>query len=408
MKFLHLSDLHLGRQIADFSMLEDQKFILQEILSIVDTRCPDAVLIAGDLYDKAVPSTDAVTLLDWFITELSEREIPLLIISGNHDSPERLDFGSGIFEKKQIYFAGKFTGTPKIVSLCAKNDPSDQADFYLLPFIRPGNVRMFYPEEEIRSYDDAMRCVMRATPMSKDRPQVLIAHQFVTAGGQSPERSDSEVLSLGGTDNVDVSNFMPFQYVALGHIHRPQRLTRESVRYAGSPLKYSFSEANDHKSVVFVTLRGMEEPEVELIPLHPLHDMRRIQGPLEALLKEETVKAADPEDYLHITLTDTVPVSDPLFRLRQVYPNIMRLEYAVQMQSDTSIEEEKVERKTPPQLFADFYRQMVGKEINEEDRKLILSLMDEIWSGENSTEPNSQDLAGDIKTKDGGMEDETL
>ncbi len=404
MKFLHIADLHLGKQVADFSMLEDQRFILREILSMIDFRHPDAVVVAGDLYDKPVPPADAVTLLDWFITELSEREIPLLIISGNHDSPERLEFGSGIFEQKGIYFAGRFQGAPKKVTLSAKEDPSDQADFYLLPFIRPANVRPFYPDEEIKSYDDAMRCVIRSLSLSEEYPSVLIAHQFVTAGGVSPERSDSEILSLGGTDNVDVSNFLPFQYVALGHIHRPQRLTRESVRYAGSPLKYSFSEAAYAKSAVFVTLRGMEEPEIELLPLTPLHDMRRIKGPLENLIREETVRAADPEDYLHVTLTDTEPVSDPMFRLRQVYPNIMRLEYEGNSSENIdSPEEEEVEHKTPPQLFADFYRQMMGKDLSEEDKALVLSLMDEVWAGERAQA--AQDAQADAE-ENGKGEDE--
>ena len=322
MKFLHISDLHLGKQLAEYSLLDDQRYILRQILDIAAERQPDAVIVAGDLYDKPVPPAEAVTVLDWFITSLTEMQIPLLMISGNHDSPERLDFGSGLFEEKGVYLVGQFNGAPKKVTL---GEPGDQADFYLLPFIRPGNVRPFFPDEEIKSYDDAMRCIMENLTLSKDVPSVLVAHQFVTAGGVSPERSESEIISLGGTDNVDVSNFIAFQYVALGHIHRPQRLTRDSVRYAGSPLKYSFSEAEYDKSVVLVTLNGMEEPTIELIPLEPVRDLRRIRGPLEKLLSDEVVSASNREDYLHVTLTDTEPVADPLYRLRQVYPNIMRL-----------------------------------------------------------------------------------
>lgn len=397
MKFLHISDLHLGKQLAEYSLLEDQRYILEQILGIVDDKQPDAVIVAGDLYDKPVPPAEAVTVLDWFITELTGRGTSLLMISGNHDSPERLDFGSGIFEQKGVYLVGQFNGLPKKVTL---GQPGDQADFYLLPFIRPGNVRAYYPDENIRSYEDAMRCVMKHVTLSEDVPSVLVAHQFVTAGGISPERSDSEIISLGGTDNVDVSNFISFQYVALGHIHRPQRLTRDSVRYAGSPLKYSFSEAEYDKSVVLVTLNGMEEPSVELIPLVPKRDLRRIRGPLEKLLSDEVVEASNREGYLHVTLTDSEPVADPLYRLRQVYPNIMRLSFASAMEEE-EVEIagcEEVERRTPPQLFAEFYSQMQGEQLSEEDGKLVLRLMEKIWGRQ------ADDMMDDAE---GGVEDET-
>lgn len=401
MKFIHISDLHLGKQLAEYSLLEDQRYILRQILDIVADRQPDAVVVTGDLYDKPVPPAEAVTVLDWFITSLTEMGVALLMISGNHDSPERLDFGSGLFEEKGVYLVGQFNGVPKKVTL---GKPDDQADFYLLPFIRPGNVRPFYPDEEIKSYDDAMRCVMKNLTLSKEIPSVLVAHQFVTAGGVSPERSESEVISLGGTDNVDVSNFISFQYVALGHIHRPQRLTRDSVRYAGSPLKYSFSEAEYDKSVVMVTLNGMEEPSIELIPLVPMRDLRRIRGPLDKLLSDEVAAASNREDYLHVTLTDTEPVADPLYRLRQVYPNIMRLSFS------SSLEEEEVEiaaceeveHRTPPQLFAEFYNQMQGEPLSEEDGKLVLRLMEKVWG---QLEQPAQD--GSQKSGEGGLEDET-
>ena len=401
MKFIHISDLHLGKQLAEYSLLEDQRYILRQILDIVADRQPDAVVVAGDLYDKPVPPAEAVTVLDWFITSLTGMGVALLMISGNHDSPERLDFGSGLFEEKGVYLVGQFNGVPKKVTL---GKPDDQADFYLLPFIRPGNVRPFYPDEEIKSYDDAMRCVMKNLTLSKEIPSVLVAHQFVTAGGVSPERSESEVISLGGTDNVDVSNFISFQYVALGHIHRPQRLTRDSVRYAGSPLKYSFSEAEYDKSVVMVTLNGMEEPSIELIPLVPMRDLRRIRGPLDKLLSDEVAAASNREDYLHVTLTDTEPVADPLYRLRQVYPNIMRLSFS------SSLEEEEVEiaaceeveHRTPPQLFAEFYNQMQGEPLSEEDGKLVLRLMEKVWGHlEQPAQDDSQ------KIGEGGSEDET-
>ncbi len=381
MRFLHISDLHLGKQVADFSLLEDQRYILRQVLDIAVERGVQAVVLAGDLYDKAVPPTDAVTVLDRFMTALSERGIPLLMISGNHDSPERLDFGSSLLSARGVYLAGAFEGKPRRVTI---GEGEDAANFYLLPFIRPGNVRAFYPEEDIHGYDDAMRCVIRHTELSEERPNVLVAHQFVTAGGISPERSDSEVLSLGGTDNVDVSNFLSFTYVALGHIHRPQRLTRDSVRYAGSPLKYSFSEAAHQKSAVLVTLSGRSEPEIELIPLSPLHDMREIKGPMEALLSDTVVHSADPEDYLHVTLTDSEPVPDALHRLRQVYPNIMRLDFSAHEQAEEQgdLTAGEVERKSPAELFDDFYSLMQGEAPDDEEKALIRRVMAEIWDGE--------------------------
>jgi exonuclease SbcD len=259
----------------------------------------------------------------------------------------------------------------------------DAADFYLLPFIRPGDVRACFPEEELRSYDEAMRCVIRHMTLSPDRPSVLVAHQFVTAGGIDPERSDSEVLSLGGTDNVDVSDFLAFTYVALGHIHRPQRLTRDSVRYAGSPLKYSFSEANHQKSVTLVTLHGKSEPEITLLPLTPLHDLREIRGPIDTLLRDEVVNAADHEDYLHITLTDTEPVADPLHRLRQVYPNICRLDFAAHAAEEepADLTASDLKQKTPLELFDDFYTLMQGEPPADAERSTVREIMAEIWSG---------------------------
>ena len=402
MKFLHISDLHLGKQLAEYSLLDDQRYILRQILDIAAAIRISIVIVAGDLYDKPVPPAEAVTVLDWFITSLTEMQIPLLMIGGNHDSPERLDFGSGLFEEKGVYLVGQFNGAPKKVTL---GKPGDQADFYLLPFIRPGNVRPFFPDEEIKSYDDAMRCIMENLTLSKDVPSVLVAHQFVTAGGVSPERSESEIISLGGTDNVDVSNFIAFQYVALGHIHRPQRLTRDSVRYAGSPLKYSFSEAEYDKSVVQVTLNGMEEPTIELIPLEPVRDLRRIRGPLEKLLSDEVVSASNREDYLHVTLTDTEPVADPLYRLRQVYPNIMRLAFASSMEEEqvTVSASEEVERRTPPQLFAEFYSQMQGEPLSEEDGKLVLRLMEKIWGNISDRSETTEEQTGG----EGGSKDET-
>lgn len=379
MKFIHISDLHLGKTMFDYPLLSDQKALLDQIVEYAEQYGVDAVVVAGDLYDKPVPPAEAVTVLDGFMTRLSQMGIPLLMVSGNHDSPERLDFGGALLAGRGVYLAGQFTGLPRKVTL---GKGEDLADFYLLPFIRPGNVRAFYPGEELRSYDDAVRFVMGKTALSGDRPSVLVAHQFVTAGGSAPDAGGSELLSIGGTDNVDVSNFLPFQYVALGHIHRPQRLTRDSVRYAGSLMKYSFSESHDQKSAVLVILRGMEEPDIALLPLTAPHDLRQVQGPLEALLSPEVVAAGNPEDYLHVTLTDREPVADPMQRLRQVYPNIMRLDFASALSEEPEegeLSAGDVAARSPEELFAGFYEQMQGEKLTPQEAMLVRMTMDDVW-----------------------------
>ena len=378
MKFIHIADLHLGKSMFDYPLLQDQKAVLEQVIGYAAQYEVDAVVAAGDLYDKPVPPAEAVTVLDGFMTRLSEMGIPLLMVSGNHDSPERLDFGSALLSGRGVYLAGAFNGLPRKVTL---GKEGDEADFYLLPFVRPGNVRACYPEEEIRSYDDAVRLVMRQLELSKDRPSVLVAHQFVTAGGSAPDAGGSELLSIGGTDNVDVSNFLPFQYVALGHIHRPQRLTRDSVRYAGSLMKYSFSESRDQKSAVLVTLRGMEEPDIALLPLQSPHDLREVRGPLEKLLSPEVAAAGNPEDYLHVTLTDSEPVADPMQRLRQVYPNVMRLDFAALApeSEEGELSAEEAALRSPEELFNSFSEQMQGVKLSPEEAMLVRLTMDEIW-----------------------------
>lgn len=378
MKFIHIADLHLGKSMFDYPLLDDQKAVLEQVLGYVRQYGADAVVAAGDLYDKPVPPAGAVTVLDGFMTALSEMGVPLLMVSGNHDSPERLDFGAALLAGKGVYLAGAFTGAPRKVTLGAAGD---EADFYLLPFIRPGDVRRFYPDGEVRSYDDAVRLVLRRVELSNTRPSVLVAHQFVTAGGSAPDAGGSELLSIGGTDNVDVSNFLPFQYTALGHIHRPQRLTRDAVRYAGSLMKYSFGESHDQKSAVLVTLRGMEEPDIALLPLSAPHDLRELRGPLEALLAPENVAGGSPEDYLHITLTDAEPVADPMRRLREVYPNIMRLDFASagSYGPGEELSAEEAGSRSPEELFAGFYEQMQGQKLTPQEALAVRMAMDDVW-----------------------------
>lgn len=374
MKFIHIADLHLGKSMFDYPLLQDQKAVLEQVIGYAAQYEVDAVVAAGDLYDKPVPPAEAVTVLDGFMTRLSEMGIPLLMVSGNHDSPERLDFGSALLSGRGVYLAGAFNGLPRKVTL---GKEGDKADFYLLPFVRPGNVRACYPEEEIRSYDDAVRLVMRQLELAKDRPSVLVAHQFVTAGGSAPDAGGSELLSIGGTDNVDVSNFLPFQYVALGHIHRPQTVGGPTVRYAGSPLCYSLDECGAEKSVPLVTLDAAGAAGVELLPLKPRRAMRHLTGPLARLTDPAAV--CDADDYIWATLTDDAPIPDAMARLRSAYPNAMKLDYAPRSApAGAAPAAEAVRRRTFSELVVDFFRTAQSREPTQAELDALEQLREEV------------------------------
>ncbi len=375
MKLLHLSDLHLGKRVNEISMLEDQREILTKVLALCGERRPDVVLIAGDIYDRSVPSTEAVGLLDDFLTALCGRGIPCMIVSGNHDSPERLAFAGRILGQRGIFLAGGYGGTVRRVTL---EDEYGPADFWLLPFLRPADTRRFFPEREIASYDDAVRAALSAAEADPKRRNVLVAHQFVISGKIEPERSDSELPSVGGIDSVDVSAFDRFDYVALGHLHGPQRIGRDTVRYAGSPLKYSFSELRQKKSAVLVTLERKGQVSIELLPLVPRREMREIRGPLEDLVAPEVAAMADPEDYIRAILTDEEEPAGALERLRAVYPNLMRLEYdnrrtraagAFDAATGTEI-------RDPFSLFAEFYELQNNLPLDGERAQLVRSLFE--------------------------------
>lgn len=374
MKFIHIADLHLGKSMFDYPLLQDQKAVLEQVIGYAAQYEVDAVVAAGDLYDKPVPPAEAVTVLDGFMTRLSEMGIPLLMVSGNHDSPERLDFGSALLSGRGVYLAGAFNGLPRKVTL---GKEGDEADFYLLPFVRPGNVRACYPGEEIRSYDDAVRLVMRQLELAKDRPSVLVAHQFVTAGGSAPDAGGSELLSIGGTDNVDVSNFLPFQYVALGHIHRPQTVGGPTVRYAGSPLCYSLDECGAEKSVPLVTLDAAGAAGVELLPLKPRRAMRHLTGPLARLTDPAAV--CDADDYIWATLTDDAPIPDAMARLRSAYPNAMKLDYAPRSApAGAAPAAEAVRRRTFSELVVDFFRTAQSREPTQAELDALEQLREEV------------------------------
>ena len=361
MKMIHLSDLHIGKRVNEFSMLEDQEYILLEILRIVDEEKPDAVIIAGDVYDKSVPSAEAVRLLDDFLTFLAGRKLPVFMISGNHDSPERIAFGSRLMDRSGIYLSPVYDGqvTPRIL-----RDDEGEVAFYMLPFIKPAHVRAVWPEEEISSYTDAVRCAIDHMEIDPARRNVLIAHQYVTGA----ERSESEDAAVGGLDNVDAAVFEPFDYTALGHIHGPQQFCGGRIRYCGTPLKYSFSERNHTKSVTVVELNRKGTPEIRTVPLKPRRDMREIRGTYQELTLKANWQHTETEDYLHIILTDEEDVPDAMARLRTIYPNVMKLDYDnTRTRAEGKIAgAEAAERKSGMELFAEFYEKQNGQPMSQE------------------------------------------
>lgn len=382
MKLIHLSDLHLGKKVHEASMLEDQRYILQEILGIIDEEAPEAVLIAGDVYDKSVPSAEAVRLLDDFLVELSRRPLQTCLISGNHDSPERLSFGGRLMEKSGVHIAPVYDGTLTPLTL---TDAYGPVDIYLLPFLKPAHVRRFFPEREITSYTDAMAAVLEAAEVDTDRRNVLVTHQFVTAGSEQPDRSDSEELSVGGTDNVEACVFDAFDYAALGHIHGPQKVGRETVRYCGTPLKYSFSEAPHHKSVTVVELEEKGTVRVSTRPLTPMRDMVELRGTYNEIMLHSFYDGTSwPDDYVHITLTDEDDIPNAIGNLRTVYRNLLLLSYDnTRTRSSTVVQgAEEMERKTPLMLLEEFYEQQNGLPMNEEQQQFAQKMIEDIWEGQ--------------------------
>ena len=373
MKLVHLSDLHLGKRVNEFSMLEDQKHILWEILRIIGQEKPEGVIIAGDVYDKAVPPAEAVALLDEFLVRLAGMRTEVFIISGNHDSAERIAFGSRLIRESGVHLSPVFSGE---IEPCTLTDEYGEVQIRMLPFIKPADVRHAFPEEEIADYTDAVRTVIRHMNPDPSVRNVLVAHQFVTGAA----RSDSEDVSVGGMDNVDASVFEPFDYVALGHIHGPQRIGRETVRYCGTPLKYSFSERNHVKSVTVVTLGEKGRTEIRTVPLIPLHDMREIRGTYEELTLRKNWEGTATDDYLHVILTDENDVPDAMARLRVIYPNIMKVDYDNQRTRTASLTglAEETERKSEMELFEEFYAGQNGQPLSGEQRSFAEALLEKL------------------------------
>ena len=374
MKFLHLADLHLGKRVNGFSMLEDQAHILRQILAILDGEQPDGVLIAGDVYDKSVPSVEAVELLDGFLTELRTRGVPVLLISGNHDSPERLAFGGRVMDSCGIHISPVYDGALAPVTL---HDEFGPVHVWLLPFVKPAHVRRWFPDADIESYTDAVAEAVAHMDIDTATRNVLVTHQFVTGGA----RSGSEELSVGGTDNVDSGVFAPFDYVALGHLHGAQHIGRETIRYAGSPLKYSFSEARQHKSVTVVTLGEKGDVQVRTAALTPLRELREIRGSYDELTARSFYEHTTyRSDYLHLILTDEQDVFDAMSRLRTIYPYLMTLDYdnaRTRAAGGMSVPAE-TERRTPLELFEALYQRQNHQPMSEVQRAYIAQLMEQI------------------------------
>lgn len=378
MKIIHLSDLHLGKRVNEFSMLEDQEYILTKIINIIDEQKPQAVMIAGDVYDKSVPSAEAVELFDDFLVRLSRRNLKVFVISGNHDSAERIAFGGRLMDKSGIYMSPVFDGKVEPVTL---EDEFGTINFYMLPFVKPSHVRRFYPDDPIETYTDAIRVAVDHMNIETDKRNILITHQFVTGA----LRTESEEVSVGGADNVDAGVFEGFDYVALGHIHRAQKCGSEFVRYSGTPLKYSFSEASDSKTVTIVNLKAKGDTELSFIPLVPKRDLVEIKGSYNDLtLKDFYDGTSYAEDYMHITLTDEEDIPDVLTKLRVIYKNIMKLDYD-NLRTRHSAEingASDVKSKTPLEHFGEFYEMQNGQGMNDEQISFMADLIEEIWEGQ--------------------------
>lgn len=438
MKFIHLADLHIGKRVNAFPMLEDQRYILKQILTILREEQPDGgVILAGDIYDKAIPSAEAVELFDEFLTQLAALRLRVFIIAGNHDSPERIAFGNRLMDRSGIYLspvyddhvkritcpdsaasvtlsaanavdpnAGTRPVTSASVTLSAANAVDLNAgthsvesastsaaastcppvDVYLLPFLKPANVRRFYPEETIESYTDAIRVAIAHMDIDPTHRNLLVTHQFVTGAS----RSDSEDISVGGSDNIDASVFAPFDYVALGHLHGPQQMGEEGsplIRYAGTPLKYSFSEARHHKSVTVVEIGekkadGVVDVCIGTRELRPLHDMREIRGSYEELTLRANYEGTATDDYIHATLTDEIEIPDAARHLQVIYPNLMKLDYdnaRTRGQGSERLELEQLEEKSPLDLFSELFEKQNHKEMTEEQARYVQAQMEKIW-----------------------------
>lgn len=372
MKIMHLGDLHIGKSVNGFSMIEDQLYILSQIERIAQQNKVDALLISGDVYDKSLPSAEAVTVFDKFLTDMSRTVSYIFIISGNHDSAERLSFASGLMGKSNVFIARKFSGTVEKVTL---EDEHGALNVYMLPFIKPVDVRVVMDRDDIKTYNDAVRAAVEGiTPDSSER-NIIMAHQFIT----NAKTGGSENLTVGGLENVDGEIFEDFDYAALGHIHRPQKVT-DKIRYSGSILKYSASEAGSEKSVPIIDMGEKGNIRISFCPLVPLRDMVEIKGEYDTLMSSEYYKDINRDNYIVAKLTDKLPVPDAFAKLRSVYNNIMSISYTCQeaAAAETASEEPLSVSTDPVELVKQFYQEMYGDEMDGEREKIITDILEEI------------------------------
>ena len=375
MKLIHLSDLHLGKRVYEYSMLEDQEYILRQILNVIDQEKPDGVILAGDIYDKSIPPAEAVSLFDDFLVGLAKRKLAIFVISGNHDSAERIAFGSRIMEAGGVHLSPVYKGNVAPVTL---QDAYGPVNFYLLPFIKPVQVRKYNEDAEAGTYTEALKLVIDKMKVNTAERNVLVTHQFVTGA----VRSESEEISVGGSDNVDASVFADFDYVALGHIHSPQNCGSQKIRYCGTPLKYSFSEAKDTKSVTVVELAAKGKLTVRTVPLRPKRDLVELKGKYnELMLKSFYEGTTYQEDYVHITLTDKDDIPDAIGLLRTVYHNLMKLNYDnIRTRSNAVISADAaVETKSPYELFSDFYQLQNNRLMSDEQAAHMKELIENVF-----------------------------
>ena len=372
MRFLHLADLHIGKRVNGFSMIEDQKFVFEQVYNVIENEKIDGIIMAGDIYDKPVPSAEAVKLFDEMLTRLVSINLPIFVISGNHDSAERIGFGSDILSAAKVYMSRVYNGNLQKIEL---EDDYGKINVYLLPFIKPATVKNIYKEAEIKDYDDALEYVLSQEKLDETKRNVIVSHQFVTGA----MRSESEEVSVGGLDNVSVENYEAFDYVALGHIHRAQQMGRESARYAGTLLKYSFSEEKHNKSMTIVDLKEKGNIEIKEIPVKPLHDLKTIKGKFSKITSEEFYKELKKEDYYRAVLTDEDDILNAIGKLKSIYPNLMSMEYDNTRTRSYSVVDnvETGEAKSPLDYFEEFFEKQNGRKMSEKQRDYLLEILGE-------------------------------
>lgn len=377
MKILHLADLHLGKRVNEMSMIEDQKYILDQIITLIKEESVGIVLLCGDIYDKSIPTIEAIHLLDEFLDQLSKMAIKVLMISGNHDSIDRLSFGKSLFTRSNLYIASQFEN--EIEKITVKEN-GITVNFYMLPFVKSAYISHIF-QLQTDSYEECFRYLIEHTKIDEEETNILLSHQFVTANKKNPELSDSETSSLGGIDNIDFHIFDPFDYVALGHIHKPQAMGREMVRYAGSILKYSFSEIHMDKKATILTIDAKKEISLSFHPLKPLRDMREIECSLEELLKKQC-EIGKQEDYMHVILTDEEQILDAIGKVRTIYPNVMQISFKnrrhMKQLESAQIKEDQISDQSPAELFEQFYKMQNHIDLDEKRLHLVLSVFEEV------------------------------